>query len=263
MTEADNITAENHREQHLPRVTWAGLGTNARNWTWPFSKVGYEHPEVLFTSLHTKFNCIPVAIQDPHAWHADVCELALASKTKEQFEAALRKRQDERFQEICETWELTKESLTADPRLWESPQIDRANQWGSFIRLARHFSFDCLLGHFANYLPEHHMPAQPTIETAVQTPHGAQQPQQPQQPQEPQEPQRPEPSRHPDQRAPDSPPPSPAPASVPNAKRKRATRASRGPTQRSRIEKPSPKQRATRSNAQGSVRRSARLQQRK
>ncbi|KAI1123081.1 hypothetical protein F5Y10DRAFT_286524 [Nemania abortiva] len=257
MAEADNPTPESHRQLYLPPINW----TNTK-WKWPFSKLGYEHPEVLFTSLHTEFNCMPLAIQDPYAWYSDVCELAVASKNKDDFEAILRERRDKRFREICETWRNTKEELTVDPRLWESPQLDRANQWGSFVRLARHFSYDCILAHFANYLPDHHMPAAPALKTSAHPAEGPQEPERPeqhQQAEQPPQPDQPMPNSPP---PPPPPPPLPVPAPAPNTKEKWAGRTNKGPGQRGRVEKPSPKQRATRSNAQQAVRRSARLQQR-
>ncbi|KAJ8122918.1 hypothetical protein ONZ43_g1005 [Nemania bipapillata] len=115
-------------------------------------------PSLVFGSLHAEFNCMPIAIQDAEAWFADVRELSTISNTKEEFEAALRKRRDERFAQISAAWRNTKTKLVSNPWLWDSQHLDKNNQQGSFAQLSRNFSYDCILAHFSNYLPEHHRP---------------------------------------------------------------------------------------------------------
>ncbi|KAI0401781.1 hypothetical protein F4802DRAFT_600783 [Xylaria palmicola] len=237
-----NPTPENHRALHVPWIDW---DREYREWKWPYWKFGYKNPDVLFHSLHAEFNCMPFAIQDPHAWFCDANEVAVASKTREEFEAALLKRRNERFLEIRKAWTTTKPKLLRSS-LWTSPNIDRGNQWGTYVRFARNFSFDCITAHFGNYLPENHRaPEAPELD-------------QPNEPEQPDPPIR-EPS-------PPRPTPSPSPA-PPQTRKSRQTKVNRervakGPGRSSRVEKPPPRRTTAKTKAPQGVRRSARLQQR-
>ncbi|KAH8162303.1 hypothetical protein CIB48_g5944 [Xylaria polymorpha] len=119
------------------------------------------------------------AIQDPFSWYCDVTELLEASKSRDEFETALRKRRDERFKEIRTAWGKTTTELFLRPPLWEDAQMDRDIRWNSFIEISRHFSFDSILTHFGNYLPESR--PKPDEESAA-APRALEQPEQPQQP---------------------------------------------------------------------------------
>ncbi|KAI0966121.1 hypothetical protein F4678DRAFT_307764 [Xylaria arbuscula] len=211
---------------------------------------------------------MPFAIQEPYAWHADVCELAWTSENKEEFEEALLKRRNERFQEIQEYWQKTTTQLGANPIIWKAPPRGPDRPWGSFCRIARHFSFDTIVGHFSNYMVEdtsvlyrdeagaHNVNAASAVAaTAASVPSSvpAEQPEQTQQPAQDFAP--PFPST--------PPPPSPA-ASVSETKARpeRVSRTRKGPTHRSRVEKPPSKPRTSKAKPQEGVRRSARLRER-
>ncbi|KAJ2991412.1 hypothetical protein NUW58_g2522 [Xylaria curta] len=112
---------EDHRALHVPWVDW---DVDYRHYKWHFWKFGYKQEDI-FGSLHAEYNCMAFAIQDPYAWHTDVCQLSIACKNREEFHAALIKRRDERFKEIRTAWLKTQDELGGDPRSWESPNLNR------------------------------------------------------------------------------------------------------------------------------------------
>ncbi|KAI1750446.1 hypothetical protein F4782DRAFT_548734 [Xylaria castorea] len=177
----ENPTPGDYRRLHVPDIDW-DHGYDYREWRWPNWKFGYKR-DALFESLHAEFNCMAFAIQDPFSWFCDVHELINASKSREEFEIALRKRRDERFKEIQVAWGNTIDELVFNIPLWEDPQMDRDNRWNTFIEVSRHFSFDSLLAHFGNYLPKNraHMPN----EKSAAAPQALEQPEQPRQPDQP------------------------------------------------------------------------------
>ncbi|KAI1420183.1 hypothetical protein F5Y12DRAFT_151376 [Xylaria sp. FL1777] len=267
-------TPENHHGLHTPYVDWKCDGA----WSWPFEKLSYPHPDVLWGSLHAQFNCMPFAIQDPYAWHSDVCELAQASDTKEEFESALRKRRDERFNEIRANWEKTRSQLAANPIIWKAPPTGPDRPWATFCRIGRHFSFDTIMGHFGNYMvddPDALYRADIEAGNAKASTAANEAPASSSAP--------PAPSRQTKQptlldvTAPSAPSPSPPSPPLPpppaaaaaadttsdtKTKQARVTRTSKGPVRRSRVEKPPPGQRTSKAKSGGGLRRSARLQER-
>ncbi|KAJ5374058.1 hypothetical protein N7517_006064 [Penicillium concentricum] len=135
-----------------------------------FSKLhlDYEDPNVLFTTLHAEYNTINWAIQDPHDWHYDVCEVAKIAKDKDKLLALLRQRQQEKLGEIQKAWETTKTLLTCQPSRWEKPPSN-AVLWGSFIRLARNFSYDSFVACFGSYVTDDQPSTQPLLSTPTET----------------------------------------------------------------------------------------------
>ncbi|KAI0425149.1 hypothetical protein F5Y09DRAFT_322410 [Xylaria sp. FL1042] len=266
----DNPTPENYHRIHTPHVEWKWED----KWSWPFGKFDYGDPDVLWNSLYTQFNCMPFAIQDPYMWHADVCEIARISDTRHEFESALRKRRDERFNEIQAYWEKAKIQLVANPIIWKAPPRGPSLPWTTFCRLGRHFSFDTFIGHFANYMvddtdalyaEERAKAASAASVTPADAPASSStQPKQPEQAQQPRG---------------ECPPPSPSPplnpttanstatainitASDSEPRPTRVTRTSKGAANRSRVEKPPSRQRTNKAKPREGVRRSARLQER-
>lgn len=53
-------------------------------WKWPWAKFELP-PNALFTTLQERFNTRQCPIQDPYAFHQDVCESADYSATLEEF----------------------------------------------------------------------------------------------------------------------------------------------------------------------------------
>ncbi|KAI0545449.1 hypothetical protein F4679DRAFT_599425 [Xylaria curta] len=177
----ENPTPDDHRRLHVPYIDLDHV-YDYREWRWPHWKFDYKADD-LFESLHKEFNCIPFAIQDPCYWFYDVHELINASKTREEFEIALRKRRDERFQEIRKAWSNTVGELALNIPVWGSSETDQINRWNAFIELSRHFSFGSLLAHFVNYLPKN-PPSVPNKKSTT-APKALDQPEQPRQPGQP------------------------------------------------------------------------------
>ncbi|KAI1734583.1 hypothetical protein F4680DRAFT_470852 [Xylaria scruposa] len=177
----ENPTPDDYRRLHVPYIDLNHL-YDYREWRWPHWKFDYKADD-LFESLHKEFNCIPFAIQDPCYWFYDVHELINASETREEFETALRKRRDERFQEIRKGWSNTVGELALNIPVWGSSETDQINRWNAFIELSRHFSFGSLLAHFVNYLPKN-PPNRPNVKSTT-APKALDQPEQTQQPDQP------------------------------------------------------------------------------
>ncbi|KAI0410262.1 hypothetical protein F5X98DRAFT_386684 [Xylaria grammica] len=278
MATREATVPEDHRTVYTPRPAW---GYARSKWDWSHGKLGYSHPNVLWTSLHEEFNCMPVAIQDHIGWHSDVSQLSQISDTKEEFEAALRKRRDERFNEIQTHWEEAREQLTAYPHIWEAPPAGRDLAWATFCRIARAFSFDTITGHFANYLvddPEaallkQHKALKAQFEAAASAVTAAPAPSSasganalPAAPSTPPEQAVPVPQPAQEISPPQCPhcthchPPTPVPAT--KTRQTKTARVTKGPARPSRVEKPPPKQRTSKAKPREGVRRSARLQER-
>ncbi|KAI1424699.1 hypothetical protein F5Y12DRAFT_785229 [Xylaria sp. FL1777] len=163
MSHREDSTIEGHLQFHTPE-----LNSESEEWEWPFWKFGYTNPNVLFKDLHAEYNSIRFAIQDPYGWHSDVCETAHLADTKEQFLALLRKRQDERFQELKKAWDKISILLIAESDRWEIPRT-RSDLWLRFIRITRHFSYDALVGYFGAYLKEPTEPRTPKTPIALES----------------------------------------------------------------------------------------------
>ncbi|KAI0191335.1 hypothetical protein F4808DRAFT_465447 [Astrocystis sublimbata] len=145
-----NLNPEGFRRLHIPHnIDWEGID-NDPLWGWPNHKFKYKEEDI-FESLHAEFNSMAFAIQDPLHWFYDVHELSSTSETREEFEAALRNRRDERFKQIEQSWRSIVMELILKPTLWENPQMDRSKRWNSLIDISHHFSFDSIVAHFAHY----------------------------------------------------------------------------------------------------------------
>ncbi|GAW20268.1 hypothetical protein ANO14919_097690 [Xylariales sp. No.14919] len=155
MSRDESTTIQNHLLHHIPRPNWS----EDRQWDWPFSKFGFPGPDILFTDLHTQFNSVPCAIQDPYGWYFDVCDIANEAQDRAQFYTLLKKRQEERFAELRDAWETTKSRLAGQPSRWEVPR-DRDDLWLRFIRISRNFSYDAILGYFGSYAENELSPVQ-------------------------------------------------------------------------------------------------------
>lgn len=140
-------TIDNHLAAHTPQPDY----DMDQEWEWPSWKFGYDDPSVLFTTLHAEYNSINCAIQDPYGWHHDVCDISNVAKDRNEFLTLLRKRQQERFDEIQSAWEKTKALLVGQPSRWEATP-DKDSLWGAFIRVSRNFSYDSFVAYFGSYI---------------------------------------------------------------------------------------------------------------
>lgn len=116
---------------------------------WPFWKFGLKHDD-LHTTLHTKFNTVPSAIQDPEAFHHDVFEISSRASTLAEFERLMEVRKAERLNELNTTLQDASVEIVGNPRLIGTVQ------WEYAVQLFRTQSFDSLVRYFASYLPEQH-----------------------------------------------------------------------------------------------------------
>ncbi|KAJ3555871.1 hypothetical protein NPX13_g10265 [Xylaria arbuscula] len=267
-------TPENHHTIHTPDVNWGSFLPSS--WHWPYAHLGYTNPSDIWDSLHAKFNCINFALQEPFAWHSDVCELALSSTSKEEFESALLKRREARFNEIRANWEKTCSHLAYNRDIWKAPPSGPVRPSITFRMIQRYFSFDSMVGHFGNYVVDdpHALPcnereahvSQPASQDAgpstLSSLQAAGQPGNSQQQPLDTTPSvsSPRPPAYP------STPPHPSPVQVhatPPRRKPRRTRANKpakASSSRNMIEKPPRKERVSKTYAREGVRRSARLQ---
>ncbi|KAI0902766.1 hypothetical protein F4823DRAFT_383066 [Ustulina deusta] len=146
-------TIENHIKLHTP-----DLSSEHEEWEWPFSKFGFPNPNVLFNDLHSEYNSIRCAIQDPYGWYFDVCEIAKLADNREQFLGLLRKRQDERFAELQKSWHKITTLLIAEPDRWDTPRKS-SDLWMRFIRISRNFSYDTFIAYFGAYVKDQAEPS--------------------------------------------------------------------------------------------------------
>ncbi|KAI3195600.1 hypothetical protein CBS147311_7905 [Penicillium roqueforti] len=151
-------TLDSHRGAHTPFPPNYALD---EKWKWKHWKFGYEDPNVLFTTLHAEYNTLHCALQDPYAWHKDVTDVTRIAENRDQFLTLLKKRQKERFDELQEAWETTKEVLTAEP--------SRVDQWAAFLNIARHMSYDSLVAYFGFYATDNQPSTSPLPSTPNET----------------------------------------------------------------------------------------------
>lgn len=83
-------------------------------WFWPFDKFPLD-PNDLFTTLHDRFNTRPFPLQEPAAFHKDVCECADSSDTIDEFYSRLEKRKAQRIEEMSEGWDEVSNLLLSFP----------------------------------------------------------------------------------------------------------------------------------------------------
>lgn len=116
---------------------------------WPYWKFGLKQND-LHDSLHTKYNTIFSAIQDPEAFHHDVYELSTRADTLSEFEQLMEERKALRLKELNSMLEDASFQIVGCPRLIGT------DQWPLAVQLFRTRSLDSLVRYFASYLPDEH-----------------------------------------------------------------------------------------------------------
>lgn len=116
---------------------------------WPYWKFGLKQND-LHDSLHTKYNTISSAIQDPEAFHHDVYELSTRADTLSEFERLMEERKALRLKELNSMLEDASFQIIGCPRLIGT------DQWPLAVQLFRTRSLDSLVRYFASYLPHDH-----------------------------------------------------------------------------------------------------------
>ena len=114
-------------------------------WSWPFWKFGMKEAD-LPTTLHDLYNTVPSTIQDPEAFHHDVCEASFEAKTVDDFHRLLAERKRQRIRELNDALDCASVALSADAGLIS------ADQWEHAAQLFRTRSLDSLVRFFASYL---------------------------------------------------------------------------------------------------------------
>ncbi|GAB0137990.1 hypothetical protein EsDP_00006239 [Epichloe bromicola] len=117
---------------------------------WPFWNVDLE-AEDLFGVLHKRFNTTQMFIQDPDAFHKDVCEMAYLASDQADFYNRLQERSDKRLEELKSALRVL--DLLDSGGFYN---LDDKQNF-AFFRTRRFASLDCLIGFFASLLgPNHH-----------------------------------------------------------------------------------------------------------
>ncbi|KAJ5285574.1 hypothetical protein N7524_000880 [Penicillium chrysogenum] len=154
-------TKDTHLRDHTPHLHPQKYDKDEK-FHWEAGKVGYEDSNVLFTTLHDEYNSFKCAISDPEAWHFDVADVAKTANNNDEFLALLKKRQEQRFDEIQTAWRKTKVRLMSNPACWDMPP-PKAVLWKNFGGIGRNFSYDNLVTFFGSYGTDNESSAQPQL----------------------------------------------------------------------------------------------------
>ncbi|KAI3324638.1 hypothetical protein HD806DRAFT_51100 [Xylariaceae sp. AK1471] len=117
--------------------------------SWQAWKFGMKR-EDLYTKLQDQYNTVTLSIQDPDAFHHDVCEISKTAADLDEFHHMLEQRKQLRLHQLNESLESASVEIIANPKLIGT------DQWQHAIQLFRTRSFDSLVRYFSSYLPEDH-----------------------------------------------------------------------------------------------------------
>ncbi|KAK1594639.1 uncharacterized protein LY79DRAFT_512367 [Colletotrichum navitas] len=115
--------------------------------SWPFWKFGMKRDD-LSTKLQDRYNTLPSNIQDPEAFHNDVCEISRIAATADEFHRMMADRKEQRLQELNASLDLAAVEIIANPKLVGTAQ------WSYALQLFRTRSLDSLVRLFSSYLPD-------------------------------------------------------------------------------------------------------------
>ncbi|KAJ1327402.1 hypothetical protein MN608_06729 [Microdochium nivale] len=118
----------------------------ARKWRWPADKFNMRQSD-LFQQLQPRHNTISFTLQDPEAFHRDVCELAEAAHTTNELNMLLQQRREERLDELDRRFEAAGARLARNPYLGGEPK-----HWDNMAQLFREKSYDALVRYFAMHV---------------------------------------------------------------------------------------------------------------
>lgn len=116
---------------------------------WPFWNVDLEE-EDLFGILHKRFNTTQMFVQDPKAFHKDVCEMAYLASDQADFYDRLKERSDKRLEELKSALKVL--DLLDSGGFYN---LDDKQNF-AFFRTRRFASLDCLILFFASFLGPNH-----------------------------------------------------------------------------------------------------------
>ncbi|KAI1177265.1 hypothetical protein F4777DRAFT_209785 [Nemania sp. FL0916] len=130
--------------------------------SWQAWKFGMKR-EDLYTKLQDQYNTVTLSIQDPDAFHHDVCEISKTAVDLDEFHRMLQQRRQLRLDQLNESLQSASVEIIANPKLIGT------EQWQHAVQLFRTRSFDSLVRYFSSYLPEDHQwntyPQSPTSQT--------------------------------------------------------------------------------------------------
>ncbi|KAI0158244.1 hypothetical protein GGR57DRAFT_40511 [Xylariaceae sp. FL1272] len=117
--------------------------------SWQAWKFGMKR-EDLYTKLQDQYNTVAFSIQDPDAFHHDVCEISKIAADNDEFHHLLDERKQLRLDQLSQSLQSASVEIIANPKLIGT------DQWQYAIQLFRTRSFDSLVRYFASYLPDDH-----------------------------------------------------------------------------------------------------------
>ncbi|KAI1258418.1 hypothetical protein F5Y18DRAFT_413673 [Xylariaceae sp. FL1019] len=117
--------------------------------SWQAWKFGMKR-EDLYTKLQDQYNTVAFSIQDPDAFHHDVCEISKIASDNDEFHRLLDERKQVRLDQLSQSLQSASVEIIANPKLIGT------EQWQYAIQLFRTRSFDSLVRYFASYLPDDH-----------------------------------------------------------------------------------------------------------
>ncbi|KAI1313949.1 hypothetical protein F5Y03DRAFT_410 [Xylaria venustula] len=117
--------------------------------SWQAWKFGMKR-EDLYTKLQDQYNTVTLSIQDPEAFHHDVCEISKTAVDLNEFHRMLEERKEFRLKQLNDSLQSASVEIIANPNLIGT------DQWQHAIQLFRTRSFDSLVRYFSSYLPEDH-----------------------------------------------------------------------------------------------------------
>ena len=140
-----------------------------REWRWPWWKFELM-PDLLFTTLHERFNTRTCPIQSPHAFLFDVRACAEESPDIDTFYAKLTERRDQRVVELEAAWSEVRsrmhsmlrrgpicgfpecKSMEMEDRNPPTKNDKRYARSAAFCHLSRTMAFDCLIDFFDGFV---------------------------------------------------------------------------------------------------------------
>ncbi|KAI0855508.1 hypothetical protein F4860DRAFT_496056 [Xylaria cubensis] len=117
--------------------------------SWQAWKFGMKRQD-LYTKLQDQYNTVTLSIQDPDAFHHDVCEISKTAVDLDEFHRMLEQRKQLRLDQLNESLQSASVEIIANPKLIGT------DQWQHAIQLFRTRSFDSLVRYFSSYLPDDH-----------------------------------------------------------------------------------------------------------
>ncbi|OTA08623.1 hypothetical protein A9Z42_0003180 [Trichoderma parareesei] len=151
-------------EYKLPHIN----GYDRQEWDWPFLKFHLKRDD-LFTTLHDRFNMHQLPLQDPMAFHGDVCEAIDRSRTLDEFYSQMAERRAQRVKEMNEAFSEICRLIASGPWVLACPLCydpetgdvktppgtlndSMPQKWALFNYFSRSLSFDTLIRFFDGFV---------------------------------------------------------------------------------------------------------------